>query len=51
MLPLLARTGIDAVQLRHDQNEDDARRVLGLVTDHYQGDVVQTRPLFSRVVA
>lgn len=51
MLPLLARTGIDAVQLRHDQNVDDARRVLGLVTDHYQGDVVQTRPLFSRVVA
>ena len=51
MLPLLHRTGIDAVQMRHDQSEEDARRVLGLVTDHYQGDVVQTRPLFSRVVA
>lgn len=49
MLPLLHRTGIDTVQMRHDQSEEDARRVLGLVTDHYQGDVVQTRPLFSRV--
>jgi uncharacterized protein (DUF934 family) len=51
MLPLLARTGFDAVQLRHDQHETTARRALALVTDHYQGDVVQTRPLFSREAA
>jgi uncharacterized protein (DUF934 family) len=50
MLPLLARTGFDAVQLRHDQSEDSARRALTLVTDHYQGDVVQTRPLFARAL-
>jgi uncharacterized protein (DUF934 family) len=51
MLPLLARTGFDAVQLRADQNEASARRALALVTDHYQGDVVQTRPLFARLAA
>jgi len=38
------------VQLRHDQSEDSARRALTLVTDHYQGDVVQTRPLFARAL-
>lgn len=51
MLPLLARTGFDAVQLRDGQNEDSARRALTLVTDFYQGDVHQPRPLFSRVPA
>ncbi len=51
MLPLLQRTGFDAVQLRHDQKESSARRVLTLVTDHYQGDVVQTRPVFARAPA
>ncbi|MEK8045898.1 MAG: hypothetical protein CFE46_07415 [Burkholderiales bacterium PBB6] len=48
MLPLLARTGVDAVQLRHDQNEASARRALSLVTDFYQGDVREARPLFAR---
>lgn len=51
MLPLLARTGFDAVQLRHDQNEESARRALSLVTDFYQGDVLQARPLFARTAA
>lgn len=51
MLPLLARTGFDAVQLRDGQSESSARRALKLVTDFYQGDVHQPRPLFSRVPA
>lgn len=49
MLPLLARTGFDAVVLRPGENEASARHALTLVTDHYQGDVVQTRPQFARV--
>jgi uncharacterized protein (DUF934 family) len=49
MLPLLQRTGFDAVQLRDGQSEASARRALQIVTEHYQGDVHKTRPLFSRV--
>jgi uncharacterized protein (DUF934 family) len=48
MLPLLQRTGFDAVQLRAGQSEEAARRALGFFPAHYQGDVVQTRPLFGR---
>lgn len=51
MLPLLQRTGFDAVQLRDGQSEASARRALTIVSEHYQGDVHQTRPLFSRVPA
>lgn len=51
MLPLLARTGFDAVQLRDGQSEASARRALTHVTAFYQGDAVQARPLFSRVPA
>ena len=51
MLPLLHRTGFSAVHLGADQKEASARRALAIVTDHYQGDVVQTRPLFSRIAA
>lgn len=52
MMPLLARTGFDAVQLRDDQLEATARRALGFFPDgHYQGDVLATRPLFARVAA
>ncbi len=51
MLPLLQRTGFDAVALRPGQSEATARRTLPIVTEHYQGDVHQTRPLFSRVPA
>lgn len=48
MLPLLQRTGFDAVQLRHDQRLDSAERALRFFAGHYQGDVVEPRPLFRR---
>lgn len=51
MAPLLQRTGFDAVQLRDGQSETSARRALEIVSEHYQGDVHETRPLFSRVPA
>ena len=51
ILPLLARTGFDAVQLRDGQSEASARRALTLVTHFYQGDVREPRPLFSRAFA
>lgn len=51
MLPLLARTGVDEAKMRHDQSEDVGRRTLGLVTDFYQADVLQRRPLFARGLA
>jgi uncharacterized protein (DUF934 family) len=48
MLPLLQRTGFDAVQLRRDQNVEAAVRALGFFPGHYQGDVRQPRPAFAR---
>ena len=51
MLPLLQRTGFDAVQLRHDQKLDAAQRALGFFAGHYQGDVAQPKPAFARDVA
>jgi uncharacterized protein (DUF934 family) len=48
MLPLLARCGVDAVQLRPDQDLDAALHALGLFAAHYQGDVREPRPLFAR---
>jgi len=48
MLPLLARTGFDAVQLRADQSRDAAERALGFFRGHYQGDVRDNRPLFAQ---
>ena len=47
MLPLLARTGFDAVALRPDQSIDVAERALGFFPGHYQGDVREHRPLFA----
>ena len=47
MLPLLARTGFDAVVLRGDQSEEAARRALAFFPGHYQGDVTEPRPLFA----
>ena len=47
MMPLLARTGFDAVQLRADQSIDVAERALGYFRGHYQGDVHDNRPLFA----
>jgi uncharacterized protein (DUF934 family) len=51
MLPLLKRTGFDAVVLRADQSKDAAERALGFFRGHYQGDVVEPRPLFVRPAA
>ncbi|WP_309624684.1 DUF934 domain-containing protein [Methylibium sp.] len=47
MMPLLARTGFDAVALRPDQSIDAAERALGFFRAHYQGDVRDSRPLFA----
>jgi uncharacterized protein (DUF934 family) len=51
MLPLLARTGFDAVQLRHDQKIADAERALGFFAGHYQADVPQPLPAYARDLA
>ena len=51
MLPLLARTGFDAAQLRPDQKLDAAERALGFFAGHYQGDVQQPLPAFARDLA
>jgi uncharacterized protein (DUF934 family) len=48
MLPLLQRTGFDAVVLRADQSRAAAERALGFFAGHYQGDVREPRPLFAR---
>ena len=51
MLPLLQRTGFDAVVLRPDQKVESARRALTFFPGHYQGDVKQPQPVFARDVA
>jgi uncharacterized protein (DUF934 family) len=51
MLPLLQRTGFDAVALRADQKRDAAERALRFFPGHYQGDTVEHRPLFVRGAA
>jgi uncharacterized protein (DUF934 family) len=48
MLPLLQRTGFDAVVLRHDQSIEVAERALNFFLGHYQGDVLDNRPLFAK---
>jgi len=48
MLPLLQRTGFDAVVLRADQSRDAAERALSFFPGHYQGDVRDNRPLFAQ---
>ena len=52
MMPLLKRTGFDAVVLRADQDRVAAERALGFFTarGHYQGDVQVTKPVFARSV-
>ena len=47
MLPLLHRTGFDAVAMRADQSRDVAERALAFFRGHYQGDAVEGRPLFA----
>jgi len=48
MLPLLQRTGFDAVVLRADQSREAAERALSFFPGHYQGDVRDNRPLFAQ---
>jgi uncharacterized protein (DUF934 family) len=51
MLPLLQRTGFDAVQLRADQDIAAARRALGFFAGHYQADTKTPAPHFARQAA
>jgi uncharacterized protein (DUF934 family) len=48
MLPLLQRTGFDAVVMRADQSRDAAERALGFFSGHYQGDTQDHLPLFAK---
>ena len=48
MLPLLARTGFDSVQLRADQSREAAERALSFFPAFYQADVHEQRPVFGR---
>ena len=50
-LPLLHRSGVDAVLMRPDQSLDSAQRALRFFAGHYQGDVREARPLFARTPA
>ena len=52
MLPLLQRSGFDAVVLREGERQASAERALGFFpAGHYQGDVLQPRPHFAREAA
>ncbi len=52
MMPLLQRTGFDAVVLREGERQGSAERALAFFpAGHYQGDVLQPKPLFAREVA
>jgi uncharacterized protein (DUF934 family) len=49
MMPLLARTGFDAVAMRADQSREVAERALSFFTGgYYQGDVIEPLPRFRR---
>ena len=49
MMPLLVRTGFDAVAMRTDQSQEIAERALSFFPDgHYQGDVMDHQPRFRR---
>ena len=52
MLPLLQRSGFDAVVLREGERQSSAERALGFFpAGHYQGDVLQSQPHFARQAA
>jgi uncharacterized protein (DUF934 family) len=52
MLPLLQRSGFDAVVLREGERQSSAERALGFFpAGHYQGDVLQPQPRFAREAA
>ncbi|MES2887612.1 MAG: DUF934 domain-containing protein [Pseudomonadota bacterium] len=48
MMPLLHRTGFDAVVLRSDQVQASAQRALDFFPAHYQGDAHDNHPRFAR---
>jgi uncharacterized protein (DUF934 family) len=49
MMPLLYRSGVDAVVLRADQKQSSAERALSFFEQgHYQGDAWNNHPLFAR---
>lgn len=49
MMPLLQRTGFDAVLLRDGESRAVAERALAFFpAGHYQGDVIEPRPHFAR---
>jgi uncharacterized protein (DUF934 family) len=49
MMPLLVRTGFDAVAMRADQSQEVAERALSFFPDgHYQGDAIEHQPRFRR---
>ena len=51
MLPLLARCGFNAVQLRAGESQAAAERALAFFPAHYQGDVDHSQPVFARGAA
>jgi uncharacterized protein (DUF934 family) len=52
MVPLLARCGFDAIQLRADQSQAVAERALSFFpAGHYQGDLGEPLPRFRRPAA
>jgi len=52
MMPLLQRSGFDAVVLREGERQASAERALTYFpAGHYQGDVLQPKPLFAREAA
>jgi len=51
MMPLLQRTGFDAVVLREGERRSSAERALGFFPEYYQGDVLQPLPRFARQAA
>ena len=52
MVPLLVRTGFDAIALRADQSQAVAERALAFFPGgHYQGDVLEHRPRFVRIAS
>jgi uncharacterized protein (DUF934 family) len=50
-LPQMARSGFDAAVLKDGQSVEIAERQLARYAAHYQGDAVQTQPLFAREAA
>jgi uncharacterized protein (DUF934 family) len=52
MMPLLQRSGFDAVVLREGERQASAERALTFFpAGHYQGDVLQPQPHFAREAA